>query len=51
MIGREAVNVSGLGKTTIYSLIGDGTLKTVKVGGARLVLRESLDRLLTPEAA
>ena len=47
---KEASATSGIAKTKIYELIGDGTLKTVKVGRARLILRTSLDALLTPQA-
>jgi excisionase family DNA binding protein len=43
--GRE---ISGLGNTTIWKLIGDGTLQTVRVGRRRLIVYESLRRLLTP---
>lgn len=48
---KDAVTTSGVCRSKLYNLIGDGTLQTVKVGRARLILRESLDRLLTPEAA
>ncbi len=48
---KDAQSSSGLGRTKLYELIGDGTLQTVKVGRARLILRESLDALLTPKAA
>ena len=47
---KEAVVFSGVCKTKLYELIGDGTLQTVKVGRARLILRSSLDALLTPRA-
>lgn len=43
---KDAVHVSSLGRTTIYSLIGSGLLKTVKVGGRRLISAESLHHLL-----
>ena len=46
---KEVVAVSGIARTKIYQLIGDGTLRTIKVGRARLVLRSSLDELLSPE--
>ena len=48
---KDAVIFSGVCKTKLYELIGDGTLQTVKVGRARLILRSSLDALLTPEVA
>lgn len=43
-----ACTLSGLGATTIWSLISDGTLQTVQVGRRRLVLYKSLSHLLTP---
>lgn len=45
-----ACTLSGLGATTIWSLISDGTLQTVQVGRRRLVLYESLSHLLKPPA-
>lgn len=45
---KDAVATSGVCKTKLYELIGNGTLKTVRVGRARLILRTSLDQLLTP---
>ncbi|MEQ1711446.1 MAG: helix-turn-helix domain-containing protein [Hyphomicrobium sp.] len=46
-----AVRYSGLGKTSLYRLIGEGKLEAVKVMGRRLVLRASLDALIAPGAA
>lgn len=46
----EARRLSGLGYTTIWKLIGEGTLQTVHVGRRRLILYNSLLRLLTPES-
>jgi hypothetical protein len=43
-----ARRLSGLGYTTIWKLIGEGTLQTVHVGRRRLILYDSLLRLLTP---
>lgn len=48
---KDAVATSGICKTKIYELIAHNKLKTVKVGRARLILRSSLDALLTPGAA
>jgi excisionase family DNA binding protein len=42
----EAGEVSGLGRSSIYELIGDGRLSSVKVGGRRLILHEDLEALL-----
>jgi excisionase family DNA binding protein len=51
----EAGEVSGLGRSSIYELIGDGRLSSVKVGGRRLILHEDLEALLksskTPSVA
>jgi len=43
-----ARKISGLGNTTLWKLIGNGTLATVRVGRRRLIDYESLRRLLTP---
>jgi excisionase family DNA binding protein len=40
--------VSGLGNTTIWKLIAEKKLATVKVGRRTLVIYDSLERLLTP---
>ncbi len=45
---NEAQAVSGLSRSTIYELLKAGRLQTVKIGGRRLILRESLQRLLEP---
>lgn len=47
---NDACKISGLGKTTIYALIGRGVLDTTQVGRRRLVKTESL-RALLGEAA
>ena len=38
----EAVKASGLGRTLLYERIASGELKSVKVGGRRLILRSDL---------
>jgi len=43
---REACEASSLGRTTIYSHILSGRLKSVRIGGRRVVLAESLDDLI-----
>lgn len=35
---------SGLGRSKVYSLIADGTLQTITVGGRRLIIGESVER-------
>lgn len=46
---KRAIELSGLGLTTIYKLIKDGTLETVSVTSRRLILYASLKVLLQPE--
>jgi len=43
---NEATAVSGLSRSTIYELLKAGKLRAVKIGGRRLILRESLQSLL-----
>ena len=38
---------NGLGKSTIYTMLANKKLASIKVGGRRLILRESLDALLS----
>lgn len=42
----EACEASGLGRTKLYELIGDGRLLTTTVGRRRLVIIQSLVTLL-----
>lgn len=43
---NEAVAVAGISRSTIYKLMSNGQLRTTKVGGRRLILREELEALL-----
>jgi excisionase family DNA binding protein len=43
---NDAVQVSGLSRSTLYKLLTAGSLRAVKVGGRRLILREDLQTLL-----
>ncbi len=43
----DAVKWSGLGRTKIYQLIGEGRVEAVKVGTRTLVTTASLERLLS----
>jgi hypothetical protein len=45
----DACGASGLGRTKLYELIGNGTVCTTTVGRRRLVLVSSLLRLLRVE--
>jgi excisionase family DNA binding protein len=47
---NETVAVSGLSRSTIYELLKAGKLRAVKIGGRRLILRESLQALLEVNA-
>lgn len=38
----EAVRASGLGRTYLYEKIGSGDLKSRKIGGRRVILRDDL---------
>lgn len=46
---QEARRLSGLSKTTMFKLIGEGQLRTVKVRRRTLVSYPSLKNLLEPE--
>jgi excisionase family DNA binding protein len=48
---RSAMAVSGLGRSTIFSLMADGKLARVKIGRKTLIPRASLETLLSGEAA
>lgn len=38
----EAVKASGLGRTFLYERMASGELKSVKIGGRRLIMRSDL---------
>ena len=42
----EAAKALGLGRTSIYALINEGRLETIKIGRRRLIKVESIHRLL-----
>lgn len=49
---EEAAYLVGLSRAYLYVLIGDGQIETIKIGRRRLVLLESLTRLLgRPDSA
>lgn len=48
---RDAGIYAGIGRTKIYELLAEGKLASRKIGDRRLVLRESIDRLLTQATA
>lgn len=41
----DAAKALSIGRTTIYKLIADGTLQTIKVGRRRLILTQSIRQL------
>ena len=43
---NDAVQVSGLSRSTLYKLLTAGNLRAVKIGGRRLILRKDLEALL-----
>jgi excisionase family DNA binding protein len=42
--------ITGLGHSTLYRLLGDGTLESCKVGKRRLISYASIERLVAPGA-
>jgi excisionase family DNA binding protein len=44
---NEAVATYRLSRSTLYKLIAAGKLRSIKIGGRRLVPRDSLESLLT----
>ena len=48
---KETKRLTGLGRSKLYELIGDGKLKTTKVGRRRLVYFDSIERLTGQQAA
>lgn len=46
---KEAVATYRLSRSTIYKMIAAGTLRTVKVGGCRLIPRDALEALIAAE--
>lgn len=47
----EAVKASGLGRSFLYERMADGSLKSIKIGGRRLILKDDLLRFLCGEIA
>jgi excisionase family DNA binding protein len=43
---QEARRLTGLGNTTIYKLIGQGKLRTTKIGARTLVIYQSIKALI-----
>jgi excisionase family DNA binding protein len=45
----EAVKATGLGRSFLYERMAEGSLKSVKIGGRRLILQEDLMAFLSGE--
>lgn len=43
----DAQQIMGLGRTTIYGLLSDGSLKSVKIGRRNLIIKDSIDALVS----
>jgi excisionase family DNA binding protein len=48
---KEATEIMSIGRTTVYRLIGEKRLLTVRIGSRRLVRLDSIAALLEQEAA
>jgi excisionase family DNA binding protein len=46
----ETAKALGLGRTSIYAMIGDGRLETFKLGRRTLVKTASIRRLVDPQS-
>ena len=47
---REAARTCGISRATVYRLIADGKLQTLKIGSRRLVPVVAIDALLNGDA-
>ena len=47
----DTCHITGLGRTKVYELIGEGKLKAVAIGRRRLVLYSSIEELIHGAAA
>ena len=43
---NEAAAQYGISRSTIYKIMAEGTLRTVKIGGRRLIPRDALEALI-----
>jgi excisionase family DNA binding protein len=43
---NEASALYGISRSTIYKIMAAGTLRTVKIGGRRLIPRDAIEALL-----
>lgn len=47
----EVVKATGLGKTTVYGLIGSGALPSCKIGKRRIIRHADLEQLIRSKLA
>ncbi|WP_374546639.1 helix-turn-helix domain-containing protein [Rhodoblastus sp.] len=43
---KEAAKTYGWSRSTLYKMMKDGTLRSVRIGGRRLIPRDALEALL-----
>lgn len=43
---KDAAKIYGWSRSTLYKMMKDGTLKSVRVGGRRLIPRDALEALI-----
>lgn len=48
---RTACRLMGLGHTTVWKLISEGRLRTIRIGKRRLVLFDSIEQLIASSSA
>jgi excisionase family DNA binding protein len=44
---NEASALYGISRSTIYKIMAEGTLRTVKIGGRRLIPRDAIESLIS----
>ena len=44
---KEAARIYGWSRSTLYKMMQDGTLRSIKVGGRRLIPRDVLEALIS----
>ena len=42
----EAATILGIGRTNVYTLLKQGQLRSVKIGGRRLIPRQALEQFV-----
>ncbi|MDI9848977.1 helix-turn-helix domain-containing protein [Rhodoblastus sp. 17X3] len=47
---KEAAKIYGLSRSTLYKQMQTGTLRTVKIGGRRLIPRDAIEALISVDA-